>query len=1071
MANSNSFLGLVVRLFLLVVLLGSSSYLEINIIKLTSAKCIEEERKALLTFKQGLKDPSGRLSSWVGDACCHWSGVRCNNVSGHVVKLHLRNPFSESSEIFWSMEYDYERFAYASHYQRSCLRGQISSSLLHLKYLNYLDLSFNDFEGTRIPKFLGMFENLRYLNLSSSFFAGEIPPHLGNLSSLNSLDLGYDLTLFHLIDNPVGMSNLLTPNLEWLTRLSSLKYLNMREMLVNDINWLQSINMLPNLLELHLPRCSLQSLPLSLPFINLTFLSVIDISENQFFSSIPNWLFNLTTLTELDLRGSNFNGTIPSKFVNLKFLKSLDISVNDFNCSSIPNWLSNLTSLTRLRLSGNSFNGTIPSEFVNLKSLESLDLSGNGFEGQIPIVLGNLCKLKILDLSENQFSEGVVEFFGALISGCPTNSIVSLSLRGNYLVGELPDSIGILENLQNLYLSGNFFWGSIPKSIGNLSNLQKLDISSNQMNGTIPESFGQLSKLIDLNLNWNSWEGVIITDAHLINLTGLKYFQIDTYKFRSVIFNVTYEWIPPFKLKHLDLKNCLVGPRFPMWLQLQSELSYLSLTNVGIADTIPGEWFSKLSSRVTYLDLSSNQIKGTLPIHLEYPKLGSMDLSNNHFEGPLPSWSTNASVLSLNNNSFSGPIPSNIGELMPQLQVLHLFQNPLGGTIPLSLCKMEMLKSLVLRTNQLSGELPQCWKASQTLSIMDMANNKLSGEIPSSLGSLSSLQELMLSNNMLHGKIPPSLQNCMLVMIDLGGNNLTGKLPLWIGERAPALQILLLRSNSFSGVIPQRWCNLTELHILDLADNNLSGVIPSCLGNLTALIYGNSSFFYLTTEQIVVVAKGRELTYGKTMEYVNIIDLSANSLIGEIPEEITSLIALGTLNLSMNHLSGWIPDNVGNLQYLETLDVSNNNLSGPIPQSLSSLTFLAHLNMSHNNLAGKIPSGNQLQTLDDSSIYEGNPLLCGLPLPTKCPGDDKSDVPPRDGGHLDDSDDENGLDMAWFYISLGPGFVVGFWVVFGTILIKKSWRHCYFQFLENMIERIVLSIALRVANLRRRWAQ
>ncbi|XP_059656824.1 receptor-like protein EIX2 [Cornus florida] len=224
-------------------------------------------------------------------------------------------------------------------------------------------------------------------------------------------------------------------------------------------------------------------------------------------------------------------------------------------------------------------------------------------------------------------------------------------------------------------------------------------------------------------------------------------------------------------------------------------------------------------------------------------------------------------------------------------------------------------------------------------------------------------------------------------------------------------------------------------------------------------------------EQMMVVAKGQELKYhGGTIHYVKSIDLSANNLVGGIPEEITSLVALGTLNFSMNDLSGCIPDNIGNLRWLETLDVSDNNLSGLIPQSFSSLTSLAHLNLSYNNLVGKIPSGYQLQTLDDPSIYEGNPLLCGLPLPTKCPGDDTSNVSPPSGGGLDDDDNENDLDMAWFYISMGPGFVVGFWVVFGTLLIKKSWRHVYFQFLENMIESIALKIALGVARLGRRRA-
>ncbi|XP_059670807.1 receptor-like protein EIX2 [Cornus florida] len=994
MANNSTFLSLLlVRLvFLVMLFLGSSSFLVNNMTKHTSAKCIEIERKALVNFKHGLKDHAGSLSSWKGEDCCQWRGVGCNNITGHVVKLDLRGKAFDPNQ-----EDDVQK-TFELHYRRSRLGGKLSSSLLKLKYLNYLDLSSNDFGGIRIPKFLSMFENLRYLNLSSSLFGGEIPPHLGNLSSLNYLDLGV-------------YGYLHTSNLKWLSGLSSLKYLNMQSSEISDTNWLQLVNMLPNLMELHLPWCGLPSLPLSLPFVNLTLLSVLDISGNGFNSSMPNWLSNLTSLTKLDLSYNNY------------------------------------------------FSGVISSEFVKLTSLEDLDLSYNSFEGQVPIFFGNLCKLKTLHLQVNNFNGEVVEFFGAF-SGCPTSSLMSLSLADNSFEGELPDSIGILNNLQRLYLSGNSFWGSIPKSIGNLSSLQEFGLSSNQMNGTISESFGQLSILRSLFLESNSWEGVV-TETQLMNLTRLQDFTISTEKFGSLIFNVTYDWVPPFRLKFLAIKNCLVGPRFPVWLQVQNEVTDVTLKNVGIADTIAEEWFSMLSSQVVYLDLSNNQIKGKLPIHLEYPELYCIYLNNNSFEGSLPLWSTNASIFYLHSNLFSGPIPSNIDKLMPKVNYFYLFENRLNGTIPSSICTLESLIDLALGTNQLFGELPHCWNELQMLSFLDVANNSLSGNIPSSIGSLSSLETLLLSSNNLSGQIPQSLQNCsMICIIDLGGNRLNGKLPLWIRyNTTPFLELLRLRSNSFRGSIPQQWCNLKSLHILDLAHNNLSGVIPTCFGNLSLLATNNS--FAIGVEQISLVAKGRELRYGRTLQYVNSIDLSANILVGKFPEEITNLVALGTLNFSMNRLSGRIPENVGNLRFLETLDLSNNNLSGPIPQSLSSLTLLAHLNLSHNNLVGKIPTGNQLQTLDDSSIYEGNPLLCGLPLPTKCLGDVTSNVPPLNGGDLNDRDNGNDLDMAWFYYSMGPGFVVGFWVVLGTLLIKKTWRHALFQFVENMTERIALMIALR----------
>ncbi|PRQ30239.1 putative non-specific serine/threonine protein kinase [Rosa chinensis] len=157
--------------------------------------------------------------------------------------------------------------------------------------------------------------------------------------------------------------------------------------------------------------------------------------------------------------------------------------------------------------------------------------------------------------------------------------------------------------------------------------------------------------------------------------------------------------------------------------------------------------------------------------------------------------------------------------------------------------------------------------------------------------------------------------------------------------------------------------------------------------------------------QTTVLSKGRANEYDSfTLEWVRSFDLSSNNLEGEIPEEISSLIGLATLNLSMNQLSGDIPSKVGNLLWLETLDLSHNNLSGQIPPSFSSFTFLAHLNLSYNNLNGRIPSSTQLQTLNDPSIYAGNPSLCGVPLLALCPGENAPARPPNPSEGTDEDD-------------------------------------------------------------------
>ncbi|BFG37782.1 hypothetical protein CerSpe_240560 [Prunus speciosa] len=167
---------------------------------------------------------------------------------------------------------------------------------------------------------------------------------------------------------------------------------------------------------------------------------------------------------------------------------------------------------------------------------------------------------------------------------------------------------------------------------------------------------------------------------------------------------------------------------------------------------------------------------------------------------------------------------------------------------------------------------------------------------------------------------------------------------------------------------------------------------------------------------------------------------------------LTSLIKLGILNLSINHLTGIIPANIGNLESIETLDLSLNKLSGSIPQSMVSLTFLNHLNLSYNNLSGKIPTGNQFQTFIDPSIYEGNPSLSGCPLPTGCQDNEGApQVPSGDGGENDDSK----LEKLQFFISFVIGFCAGFWGVFGTLALKRSWRYAYFHFLDKVKDAVL----------------
>ena len=92
MINYNHTVVVFLLLSLLIFKLGSCTENQSPTNNNVTAKCIQSEREALVSFKAGVNDIPGKLSSWDGEDCCQWNGVECDNESGHVIKLNLSNP-------------------------------------------------------------------------------------------------------------------------------------------------------------------------------------------------------------------------------------------------------------------------------------------------------------------------------------------------------------------------------------------------------------------------------------------------------------------------------------------------------------------------------------------------------------------------------------------------------------------------------------------------------------------------------------------------------------------------------------------------------------------------------------------------------------------------------------------------------------------------------------------------------------------------------------------------------------------------------------------------------------------
>lgn len=249
------------------------------------------------------------------------------------------------------------------------------------------------------------------------------------------------------------------------------------------------------------------------------------------------------------------------------------------------------------------------------------------------------------------------------------------------------------------------------------------------------------------------------------------------------------------------------------------------------------------------------------------------------------------------------------------------------------------------------------------------------------------------------------------------------------------LTIISLRSNKFSGSIPEKITELNNLRILDLSVNNLSGLVPRKIANLKMLITRPNETFslgYYADIKLLMVIKGIVTKLEHLYSYSSGLDLSCNILDGDIPEEIAQLKGLSMLNLSHNHLSGAIPKNVGNMTGLGSLDLSFNKLSGEIPKSLTSIDSLGYLNLSYNRLSGKIPGGDHFDTLSvDCSAFVGNDLSCGILTNTT------RENASGDANKVEENDQDDAKEMLLFYAMVALGFAVGFWGMFFVLLLRR----------------------------------
>ncbi|CAL5093642.1 unnamed protein product [Urochloa decumbens] len=751
-----------------------------------------------------------------------------------------------------------------------------------------------------------------------------------------------------------------------------------------------------------------------------------------------NWAFvgcsSTGDITALNITNARIKGTLAGlDFSAFPRLEDLVLGQNDLY-GTIPEGIGNLTSLTSLRMYGQRLSGSIPRSIGQLKQLENLLLAYLELSGTIPVEIGNLTSLQDLHLAGNGGLAGLIPPAIGKLEKLSWLDLSMMDLESNCLQGELPGTLSRLQKLGDIGVSDNQLGGRITIT-GNNSNLGSLAIASNYFSGI---SVGPICTVLT-TIVANNNRFASLQDLNFQNCTSLQSLDLA----RNGIHGDFNKWLgtlpKKLRLTHLELDENNITGGIPPVLGNMTSLWFLNLGHNQLTGAIPPE-LGKLYQLIS-LNLSYNQLSGPLPLAFRNrSRLVSLDLSSCSLTGQLHD------LLFTDQSDFS----SNYS--FPGNMMLALSSNHISGTIPKLLCNANYLIMLDLSNNALHGDLPNCLWDLPSLQFMDLSNNSFSGAVPFSRSSKITLQSLHLANNHFEGNFPSSIRKCdKLITLDLGGNNFTGELPSWISKSLPQLRYLRLSSNMFHGVIPETILQFQQLRLLDLSHNKLSGPMPVDFANFTGMkqeqangttIYDSEYFGF---EQIQLVWKNGDHDYSRTIAFITGIDLSCNSLSQTFPEGITTLHGLKYLNFSRNQFSGGIPKDIGNLAFIESLDLSWNQLEGEIPLSVADLKYLSTLNLSNNDLSGRIPGGSQLQTLDDPSIYSNNPGLCGFPL-KECAN--------ASGSTHNRTNPNDDREVLWLSCFVVAGAIFGFWLSWGVLFCKETWRYALYRYVDNILERL-----------------
>ena len=838
----------------------------------------------------------------------------------------------------------------------SGLNGRIPPALGRLSHLVSLDLSDNRLAGP-VPPELGELNNLEHLALSFNALKGPVPAALEDLEKLyllrlsgNKLDRPFPGRLFGVADNDIVVEDMRPrrPVGDARTaRTAEGPADTARSAFVERLFCRPSSGIVSDLQADCALLLSTRTVLAGDAPLNWSEDVPLEFWQGVTVRGAPK------RVTALELPGAGLNGRLAARLGELGGLVSLNLGRNRLG-GPIPPGLGGMERLVSLRLEGNRFTGPVPPELAGLENLSFLRLAGNDLHRPFPPALHEIVDH---DLDTPAFCRP-----RRIDPGLQADCALLLTARDS-LAGAAPLNWRVdvpVEDWQGV---------AVDRARGRVT---ALDLAQIGLNGHIPAELGGLAGLVSLRLGRNRLVGEI--PPELGDLVDLRILALDG--------NLLTGSVPPelgklSKLTDLGLRwNRLSGPAPPPVAALPK------LVALRQGEEAAGQRSKRDRLRPSVLDRNllcqrhrkaGSRLHGDCATLLDARHVLAGDVQLNwHEEVPISYW-----------RGVTVGLSARAGEGL-RVIALDLSHMGLNGRIPAELSALDALAVLRLGDNRLAGSIPPALGALIGLRTLALENNALAGAIPQELGALQALVSLRLGGNELAGRTEQFNTLTGLRVLAVEGNNLTGNLHPGLGSLWQ-LEELRLENNRLHGSIPAQLDWLANLAVLRLGGNAFAGCVK--VGSRAAQVRDNDlDSADLLCESPPSIKPGlfedgarlmrmRDILAGDALlnwSYarpvsswrgvfvgrggrVVALDLRDMNLTGKIPPELGELTHLYVLRLDGNRLTGPIPPELANLTRLTMLSLDGNRLTGPIPPGLANLPNIRQLWLADNRLAGSIP--------------------------------------------------------------------------------------------------------------------